>query len=327
MKDCINNSKVFLICILLLPALSLCAQENLSPGLRAHHSLIYDEATKTILLTGGSTPLNGGSSFKVYNDIWSFDGNKWILKGNAGDERSSMALAYDTKRKKFYSLGGYTGDVGSRGEFRVLENNDWKILPSIPDFKAAESGLVYDSQRDRLITFGGSSARDKVNSDTWEWDGTKWNKFQGTNPEGRQAFAMVYDEKRKKTILFGGMGSNGPTSLFGDTWEFDGVQWKKVSDEGPAPRSAAGFAYDSDKGLLILFGGATKDGRANDTWSYDGKQWKKLSVDGPPKRAMGYLAYDKERKKVVMFGGRLGWPNDASDTWEWDGAQWKEIKF
>ena len=79
MKDCINNSKVFLICILLLPALSLCAQENLSPPLRAHHSLIYDEATKTVLLTGGSTPLNGGSSFKVYNDVWSFDGKKWTL--------------------------------------------------------------------------------------------------------------------------------------------------------------------------------------------------------------------------------------------------------
>ena len=325
MKGYINNSKLFLIYILLLPALSLCAQENLSPPLRAHHSLVYDETTKTVLLTGGSTPLNGGSSFKVYNDVWSFDGKKWTLKGTAGDERSSMALAYDTKRKTFYSFGGYTNE-GSRSEFRIFENNNWKELPGIPGVIAAEPGLVYDSQRDRLITFGGSSAPGKINSDTWEWDGKEWKKFEGKSPGGRQAFAMIYDESRKKTILYGGMGAT-PETKYDETWEYDGKSWQQVPVSGPGPRVSAGYAYDSDKKILILFGGMTKNGFVNDTWSYDGKEWKKLADDGPPKRAMGYLAYDKERKKVVMFGGRFGWPNDANDTWEWDGTQWKEIKF
>ena len=53
------------------------AQQNLLPQVRAHHSLIYNESTKTIWLLGGSTPLNGGSSFKTYNDVWSFDGKSW----------------------------------------------------------------------------------------------------------------------------------------------------------------------------------------------------------------------------------------------------------
>jgi hypothetical protein len=102
MKDYINNSKLILIYFLLVPALSLCAQENSLPPIRAHHSLIYDEAAKTVFLTGGSTPLDDGNSFKFYNDVWNFDGTKWALKGNAGDERSGMTLAYDTKRKKIY---------------------------------------------------------------------------------------------------------------------------------------------------------------------------------------------------------------------------------
>ena len=325
MKNYISNSKMIFIYFLLLPALSLCAQENLSPPPRAHHSLVYDETTKSVLLTGGSTPLDGGNSFRFFNDIWSFDGSKWTLKGNAGDERSGMALAYDTKRKKLYSFGGYTSDGSSGSEFRVFENNTWKNLQEIPGVIAAEPGLVYDPHRDKLIVYGGSGMR-KVNNETWEWDGNTWKKFEGISPEGRLAFAMVYDEARKKTVLYGGMGAT-PGTMLDETWEYDGISWQKISVTGPGARASAGFAYDNDKKVLILFGGMTKNGFVNDTWSYDGKEWKKLSADGPKARAMGYIAYDKERKKVVMFGGRLGWPNDTNDTWEWDGAQWKEIKF
>ena len=306
-------------------------QQNLLPPARAHHSLVYNDSAKTVWLFGGSTPLNGGSSFKTYNDIWSFDGSGWILKGNAGDERSSMSLAYDTKRNRLYSFGGYTGDRGSRSEFRVFENNDamaigWKNLTEIPGIAAAEAGFVYDAGRDRLVVFGGSSAPGKVNNETWEWDGSSWKKFDGKVPEGRQAFVMVYDEARKKTVLFGGMGQN-PQTMYGDTWEFDGKSWQKVLETGPAPRASTGFAYDSDKKLLVIFGGMTRNGFTNDTWSYDGKEWKQVSSGGPQPRAMGYLAYDKHRKKIIMFGGRLGWPNDINDTWEWDGSKWIEIKF
>jgi hypothetical protein len=315
--------KFYTAFIFLLQSLLLIAQ----PPVRAHHALVYDETTKTVLMTTGSTPLDGGNSFKFFNDVWSYDGKKWILKGIAGDERSGIGLAYDTKRKKLYSFGGYTGGDGSRSEFGVFENNDWKTISENPGILAAEPGFVYDSYRDRLITFGGSAGRGKANGETWEWDGNKWKKFEGPGPEARQALVMVYDSKRNRTILFGGGGINGPGSIYGDTWEFDGSEWKKISDTGPAARVSAGYAYDSDKGLLILFGGMTKTGFVNDTWSYDGKEWKKLADTGPQARAMGYLAYDKERKKVVLFGGRLGWPNDTNDTWEWDGNKWNEIKF
>ena len=326
MKDYINRNNIFLVHVFLFQGLFICAQQNMLPPVRAHHALVYDDVKKHIVLFGGSTPVDGGNSAIFLNDAWSFDG-KWTYNVEAGDKRSGIGLAFDSKRKKIFSFGGYTGKNDCCSDLRVWENNDWKKVSEIPGLAAAESGFVYDSQRDKLIAFGGSGGQRQVNADTWEWDGKEWKKFEGAGPGGRQAFAMVYDEKRKKTILFGGMGNNGPGSLFNDTWEFDGTQWKKISDDGPGARASAGFAYDSDKGLFILFGGMTKDGFVNDTWSYDGKEWKKLSSEGPQKRAMGYLAYDKERKKIIMFGGRLGWPNDANDTWEWDGSKWTEIKF
>jgi N-acetylneuraminic acid mutarotase len=327
MKNYINHSKLFLIHIFFLQGLLISAQQSPVPPKRAHHALIYDDSKKQVMLFGGSTPIDGGNSAIFLNDIWTYDG-KWTNGGEAGDKRSGVGLAFDSKRKKIFSLGGFTGEA--RSELRVWENNDpmaigWKKISDLPGSTAAEAGFVYDSQRDRLITFGGSPGQRKVNSDTWEWDGNQWKKFEGTNPEGRQAFVMIFDEARKKTVLFGGLGAT-PGTILDDTWEFDGKGWQKMPVTGPA-RASAGYAYDSDKQMLIVFGGMTKNGFVNDTWSYDGKEWKQLSTEGPPKRAMGYLAYDKQRKKVLLFGGRLGWPNDANDTWEWDGTKWTEIKF
>src|SRR5215218_4825937 len=78
-----------------------------SPPKRAHHELIYDPASKIILMTGGSTP-NSDNTGIFYNDIWSYDGRSWIFLGKEGDERSGIRLAYDSKRKKIYSFGGFT---------------------------------------------------------------------------------------------------------------------------------------------------------------------------------------------------------------------------
>lgn len=297
-----------------------------TPYKRAHHEMVYDEHSNAVLMTGGSTPLNGGQSFKLFNDLWKYTNSVWSKAGNAGDERSGIRLAYDTKRNKIYSFGGFTSNNQSSGQLRVLENNGWKILADLPDMKAAEPGFVYDIARDKLIAFGGSAARGLVNNTTWEWDGAAWKKFEGKSPNGRQAFAMVYDSKRHKAILYGGADGNG--TIFNDgVWEFDGTVWKNiVTENNPGPRISPGYAFDSKRNLLILFGGISQGALQNDLWAWDGQAWKLLSTEGPPKRTMGYLAYDKVRDKIILFGGRLGWPNDADDTWEWDGVKWTAIQ-
>jgi tetratricopeptide (TPR) repeat protein len=297
-----------------------------TPYKRAHHELVYDEANKSVLMIGGSTPLNGGQSFKFFNDIWKYNNGGWSKVTNTGDERSGIRLAYDTKRNKLYSFGGFTANNQSSGQLRVLENGEWKIHSDISEMKATESGFVYDAGRDKLIAFGGSAGRELVNNTTWEWDGTAWKKFEGTSPESRNAFAMIYDSKRNKTVLYGGAGAN--KTIFKDgVWEFDGIAWKNiVTENNPGERISPGYAFDSKRNLFILFGGISKGELMNDLWAWDGTNWKLLSIDGPSKRTMGYLAYDKNRDKIILFGGRLGWPNDADDTWEWDGTKWREVK-
>jgi hypothetical protein len=297
------------------------------PPLRAHHSLVYDEANKRVMLWGGSTPLEGGRSFAFFNDFWGFDGQRWQAINASGEKRSGARLAYDSKRNRIVSFGGYNGR--SLPDFRTFDGTDWLTVSQHPETGAAEPGFVFDSQRDRFVMFGGSAGRGTALGETWEFDNTSWHKVTVPGPSPRQAHVMVYDEKRGRTVLFGGMGSGSPGQpppTLGDTWEYDGSAWVQKQVTGPSPRNSAGAAYDSRRGLVILFGGAGADGFVGDTWSWDGTTWKKLADIGPAPRAMGYLAYDKSRDRVVLFGGRKGWPDgDLNDTWEWDGAAWKKI--
>ncbi len=304
--------------------LSLNRIQDDPPPRRAHHSMIYDESRGAVLMMGGSTPLDGGQRFDVFNDIWVLGDSGWRLAGRSGEPMSSFALAFDSDRKEILSFGGYTGQAV--GVMRRLEGNQWTILARYPEMPVAEAGFVYDAKRKKFVSFGGSSGPAVMYDKTMEYDGTGWTTIEVAGPSARQAHAMVYDGRRGKTVLFGGMArapqGQRPPSL-GDTWEYDGQTWVKREVDGPSARHAAGIAYDSKRGLVILFGGAGENGFQRDTWSWDGTSWKQLATGGPEARAMGYLAYDKKRDRVVLFGGRKGWPNgDLSDTWEWDGKNW-----
>jgi hypothetical protein len=319
-----SPGKSLLLTALVTPFILFQLLLDPTPPRRAHHSVVYDELNKCIVLSGGSTPLNGGSSFEFFNDLWCFKETSWYSLGTSGTRRSGMQMAYDSKRKKVYSFGGFSGD-SSHSDLRVLENGSWVTVSYLPSMKAAEPGFVYDIARDRLIVFGGSAGRGSVNSSTWEWDGTTWKEFNGPGPGQRQAFAMVYDAQRKKAVVFGGMGSS-PAQLYDDVWEFDGKSWQQIKAKGPGSRLSPGFTYDAKRKMMLIFGGAGNNSIAGDTWGWDGSNWKKLSETGPPPRMMGYMSYDKDREKVILFGGRYTWPNDANDTWEWDGNGWTEIK-
>lgn len=314
---------------LLLASLSAFATtaDTLAPR-RAHHALGYDEVAHRVLLTGGSTPIDGGQRFVFFDDLWAFDGSGWKQLASSGKKSSGGRLAFDRAAKRMVSFGGYDGH--SLGDVRVLEGDTWRTIGQHTEMPAAEPGFVYDSRRNRFVAFGGSAGRGQAHGDTWELEGTTWKRIPGTGPAARQAHVMVYDERRGRTVVFGGMGqgpAGQPPLSLGDTWELNGAVWTERRVAGPSARSGAGVAYDSKRGLVIIFGGVDSDGFFGDTWSWNGSAWRKLAESGPEPRGMGYLAYDAQRDRVVLFGGRKGWPDgDLNDTWEWDGAQWKRVR-
>lgn len=316
--------RLIALAVVLLGSAVLEAQ---SPPRRAHHALIYDPVRERVLLTGGSTPLNGGQSFAFFNDLWAFDGTGWRWISESGDKISGIRLAWDVPRARVLSFGGYMGRPV--GLLRTLDGDQWSTLGDQSEGAAAEPGFVFDLRRNRLVAFGGSAGHGQAQGTTWEYDGGAWSAVAAAGPSARQAHAMIFDEKRGRVVLYGGMGTGPagqPPPSLGDLWEFDGSTWAVRAALGPEARHSSGAAYDAKRGLLILFGGVGSGGFLGDTWSWDGTAWKKLADSGPEPRAMGYLAYDSKRDRIVLFGGRKGWPDgDLNDTWEWDGVAWRRV--
>ena len=64
------------------------------------------------------------------------------------------------------------------------------------------------------------------------------------------------------------------------------------------------MAYDSDRRLVVLFGGRDAANKhLDDTWLWDGAGWKRLSIPGPSPRRTCAMAYDRARQTMVLFGG------------------------
>jgi hypothetical protein len=198
---------------------------------------------------------------------------------------------------------------------------------------ALEARFVYDSRRDRFIAFGGTRGDGDAYGETWELAGSTWSRVTSQGPPARQGHAMVFDDRRGRTVVFGGTGPYGPDQTpprLGDLWEFDGQRWNaRGFANGPGPRVGVAAAYDSKRGVTVVFGGADAGGFLGDLWAWTGTEWRKLadaSSAGPAPRAAHQLAYDRQRDRVVLFGGRNRLPDgDLNDTWEWDGSTWRRI--
>lgn len=141
---------------------------------------------------------------------------------------------------------------------------------------------------------------------------------------------MVFDHHRRRIVLFGGADESG---VRGDTWEWDGRKWIRVSVSGPEPRTFPVMTYDAVRRRVVLFGGnrvlfgrsAADNHYLNDTWEWDGRQWTELKVVGPPPRSEAVMAFDDARGRSVLFGGQTITENGRTwfgDTWEWDGRMW-----
>jgi len=137
----------------------------------------------------------------------------------------------------------------------------------------------------------------------------------------RWGHALAHDAARGTTILFG--GSTG-TTFHGDTWAWDGAQWRRLMVTGPSPRDQHVMAYDTARQRIVLFGGRLADNtKATDTWEWDGAAWTLRASAGPPAREHHAGGYDAARARFIVHGGQSS-SGVLADTWAWDGASWTQ---
>lgn len=112
------------------------------------------------------------------------------------------------------------------------------------------------------------------------------------------------------------------TTGAGEAGQLDWVLRSPASP--PSARYGAAMAYDSARGVTVLFGGQSSSGYLNDTWEWDGTTWaQRTPANVPPARYIHALAYDGARGVSVLFGGGDGYGH-LDDTWEWDGTDWTQ---
>lgn len=186
--------------------------------------------------------------------------------------------------------------------------------------------MAFDPKRGRTVLFGGVGNGSPYYGDTWEFDGVKWTPIATAHaPAGRAFHCMAFHERSARIVLFGGYSRSPAETWFGDTWAYDGTDWREVSGGGPTFRYGSAMAYDRKRGKLVLFGGVTPSTDLNDeTWEYDGLAWASVT---PTQRPLGRnshaMAWDDTAKNVVLFGGTRG--SALNDTRTYDGLWWKPI--
>lgn len=124
-------------------------------------------------------------------------------------------------------------------------------------------------------------------------------------------------------ILFGGRDQ----AVFGDTWRWNGNSWLQLAPSmSPPARLNHTMAYDSHRGVVVLFGGiASSEPSLDDTWEWNGANWTQMPPASNPSglRRRGHaMAYDPIRQRTVLFGGHPIGLSSSNETWEWDGITW-----
>jgi hypothetical protein len=292
---------------------------------------------------GVSVVFSGQDGAIDFSQAWEWDGVDWTQRTLPGGPASRRtALVYDTLRNRLVLFGGSDANGDLVNDTWEWDGNSgiWtdRTTASRPGARFMYNNMIYDTARGVFVIFGGGGTH-YVFADTWEWDGTSgvWtNTILPSGPPYSEVGGLAYDGARGEAVAFGGgIGCCGKF-YHGDTWTFSGSadRWvKQQPATRPSDRAAEAMAFDSRRGVVMLFGGLTSDwagppeGVVNDTWEWSGTDWtERHPLISPPARRDANMVYDSARGVMVLFGGRTYDPAGLpfGDTWEWDGDNWTQ---
>ncbi len=286
--------------------LNVCAQSDgcTSPPPAVYGAMAYDEQRGVTVLFGGN------ASGVIFDNVWEWDGTRWLTKCGAGT--------------------GCSGPSGRWGQAMSFDRKSGRVL-------------MFGGCNQVSCTPGA-----RLN-DLWAWDGTSWTLLcDGSTcsaPTGRQGSAMAYDVGRGETLISGGCLSDycdpfDPSTMSDELWAWSGGRWQLRCGggsgcSGPAAHFGAAMAYDEVRDVIVMTGGERDFGGyadvSNQTWEWNGVSWLLRCPGGScggtsPTAKFHGAVFDRARSLFVQFSGCEAeyCELESPRTSFWDGSTWRE---
>lgn len=294
-----------------------------SPSARLDGTVVYDPVGQQVFLFGGQDS-------KALNDLWTYSlkRGEWAQMNPPGPlppARFGQTLVFDSVRRRLILFGGQSSGFFSDVWAFTIASGTWQQLS--PDnagpTRRYGHSAIYETVRDRMIISHGFTSAGRFD-DTWAFDlvNNSWRDLSPlTNrPLPRCLHHAAYDAAGGKMYLYGGCSSGYGPCPQGDLWSFDTAtsKWTDLTPKtGPSPRSHYGTAFDTERGVIVIFGGSG-NGLLNDTWEYSpaAAVWRQTVVSSSPPAARSRHegVYVAERKAVFFFGGSTS-AGSVSELW------------
>jgi hypothetical protein len=236
-----------------------------SPAARAGAAIAFDPGRKKVVLFGGADHPEG-ESYIYYDDTWEWDGSNWtrLYPANGPKARNGAFMYYDPQREKILLFAGYSMSKNKENTFYddlwEWDGETWRQIPLSVSRKDSGYALTYYPAAQTPMIADGTGfwyLRDQA------WYQPAFDQVPPNRWNGR----LAYHSGNQSVVLFGGMMDE---KAFGDTWVFDGSDWKKVvSKENPPERDEEALFYDASRKTILLFGGYGGNGQSStlaDMW-------------------------------------------------------------
>jgi len=258
-----------------------------------------------VVLFGGFLDVATSGSFRA-GDTWSWGGQDWTQLNDTGPSpRNRACLVYDAARARYVLFGG-AGDQGEFGDTWTFDASQWTQVADTGPSPRIGHAMAYDVVNERVVLFGGQS-NGVASNETWSWDGVQWTQAQDVGPSARAGHVMAADAG--SVWLFGGGTSLTASGgdLLGDSWEWSGSTWTQRQDIGPRPRIGAGFAFDSVRDRIVLFGGLGDGAGPGASGVPVGDTWEALVTPGSDPGVPNADTFTVDASKAMVAGSDLGY--------------------
>jgi PKD repeat protein len=228
---------------------------------------------------------------------------------------ASTAVALTASPNPGYGFAYWSGDLSGNENPKSLSMDGPKSVtanfapPPVSDFTASRS-IGFPPF---VVRFTDTSTGIVT---CWAWD----FENDGTVDSTEQNPSCTYTDAGVYTVKLTATGPGGSDEEIKTDYIRANVDAWTLWAGNPRERSKHAMAYDSKRGVTVLFGG-TDGNSPNDTWEWNGTNWiQRLPPVSPSARDGHAMAYDSARGVVVLFGGY-----SHNDTWEWDGTNWTQM--